>query len=484
MENMSEKKPPRAKGNQNNDYLSREEVEKLIEPLLPIFARAALGDFSKDVDALEVAEHVYENDIVAELYSGVQVMLEVIRATIEELGDTNITLEAKAKQLEERQKELAETKKSLEIEVETDTAILASIGSGLVVTNQNEQIILANDPGLAMLGYRRDELVGKYWYDVLILEREDGTVIPQKERPFRRASEENTTIRTGLKESYYYQKRGRGRVPVALTVTPIPHTNLGVVNVFRDITKEKEIDREKSEFISIASHQLRTPLSSIGWHAEMLSNREVGPLTPKQTEYLIKINRAKHRMAAVVRNLLDVSRMELGTFELRLSEVDVAEEAQGVIDEIEPISRNSNISISLAVAKNFPKTIQSDRNALRAILQNLVTNAVRYTKEQGTVKVELAVPEDSDMFEVKVSDTGVGIPKSEQKKIFTKFFRASNVQTFDTSGTGLGLYSSKQFVDAMGGEISFTSKQGEGTTFIVRLPAALSAQQTAKNEVQ
>lgn len=462
---MSEEKEPLA-------YLGKEEIKRLLEPLKPVFKRAQQGNFSKDPEIAEGMGEGYADGAFTDLYEGMRAMLDAVREIIEELGDANIQLEAKAKELSERQHELVEAKDAFEREAKTDTAILASIGEGLVVTSREERILLINDAALSALGFRRDDCIGQRIGDILVLEREDGTAVKHDERPFARATKENKTVTAGISDGFYYAKKGTGRIPVSITATPIPHGNLGVVSVFRDITREKEIDREKSEFISIASHQLRTPLSSIGWHAEMLSAGEVGSLTPKQVEYLIKINRAKRRMAAIVRNLLDVTRMELGTLELRPSAIDVREEAQIVIDELEPISHNENVSVALSVEKDFPM-LRTDRNAVRAILQNLIMNAVKYTPEGGEVRVSAKTEENDGYVTLEVTDTGVGIPKEEQDKIFTKFFRASNVKEFDTSGTGLGLYAVRQFVEAMGGEITFTSAVGKGTTFRVVIPSEI-----------
>ena len=238
------------------------------------------------------------------------------------------------------------------------------------------------------------------------------------------------------------------------------------VGVERDITKLKEIERAKNEFVSLASHQLRTPLTAINWYAEMLLGGEAGGLTDKQKEYVEELGSSSHRMTELVGSLLNVSRVDLGTFTIDPRPVDVTKVSKEALKDLGVKISEKKIKIVEKYAK-LPE-INVDPNLLGIILQNLISNAVKYTPELGTVKV-IIDKKDEDIV-IKVEDNGYGIPLYQQDRIFEKFFRADNIIPIETDGNGLGLYMVKQILMSSGGSISFISKEGIGSTFEVRLP--------------
>jgi signal transduction histidine kinase len=243
---------------------------------------------------------------------------------------------------------------------------------------------------------------------------------------------------------------------------------VGAVEVFRDITKEKEIDKAKTEFVSLASHQLRTPLSTVNWYSEMLLTGDVGEVTADQKKYLEEIYNGNQRMVDLVNTLLDVSRIEMGTFLVEPKPTNIVNLAQSVIDEQKLQIDEKEIRLSTVFEKNIP-VIQTDPKLLRMVIQNLLSNSVKYTPNAGRVEVSLFLDTQKNVI-LKMSDTGYGIPKNQQDKIFTKLFRADNIIGKDTEGTGLGLYIAKSIVEQAGGKIYFDSKENKGTTFYVTLP--------------
>jgi PAS domain S-box-containing protein len=265
-------------------------------------------------------------------------------------------------------------------------------------------------------------------------------------------------------------KRINGTVyDAAISVTPILDETKNIrffVALERDITKAKEIDRTKTEFVSLASHQLRTPLSAINWFTEMLLSEDAGKINAIQKEYLNEVYRGNKRMVDLVNALLNVSRVDLGTFEVEPEPVDVVSISKDVIAEMKKMVAERNID----VIENYDEVpmIMLDPKLIRIIFQNLISNAVKYTPSRG--KVEVTVKNIGDNLEIVVSDTGYGIPANQQDKVFTKLFRADNIQAMDTEGTGLGLYIIKSVLDESGGKISFVSKENKGTTFTVVLP--------------
>lgn len=238
----------------------------------------------------------------------------------------------------------------------------------------------------------------------------------------------------------------------------------------RDITKEIEVDRSKSEFVSFASHQLKTPLTSTRWLSEALLGGSAGALSPMQREYVSKIEGASERMIRMVNDLLDVSRIELGTFAAGVDQCDICAIASSVTEEQRPVAAAKDVSLTLSCPPEIP-TMHADSNLLRMILQNLISNGIKYTPSKGSVECELSLtgaPEER-VF-IRVSDTGIGIPKAEQGRVFERLHRASNAQLVEADGTGLGLYIVKLIVERAGGMITFESTENKGTVFTVSLP--------------
>ena len=254
---------------------------------------------------------------------------------------------------------------------------------------------------------------------------------------------------------------------------------IGAVEVFRDVTNEREIDKAKSEFVSLASHQLRTPLSTINWYAEILLEGDAGTLTEDQKKYLQEIYTGNQRMVALVNALLNVSRIELGTFTVQPTDTDMKKLIQDVASEQEPQIKERNINFSCKLSDTIPH-MQVDAELMWMVFQNLLSNAIKYTPPGGSVTFSMSTKDPGDKLDgkaikekslcVSVEDTGYGIPESQKDKIFTKLFRADNVKEKDAEGTGLGLYIVRSIVEHSGGEIWFESKQDEGTTFYVLLP--------------
>ena len=240
------------------------------------------------------------------------------------------------------------------------------------------------------------------------------------------------------------------------------------METFRDITKEKEIDKAKTEFVSLASHQLRTPLSTINWYTEMLLSGDVGKFNADQERYLQEIYRGNKRMVSLVNALLSVSRMDLGTFVFEPEPTDIVRLVQTVVDEQKFHIDRKKIKLSNIFPASMP-IIQADGKLLSMVIQNLLSNAVKYTPESGSVSISLALHETTKTVLFTITDSGYGIPQNQQDRIFTKLFRADNVRGRDTEGTGLGLYIAKSIVDNSGGKLWFESKENHGTTFYLEL---------------
>ncbi len=256
--------------------------------------------------------------------------------------------------------------------------------------------------------------------------------------------------------------RGRGEV-----ITDAHGTPAKMEGTAQDITEEKEIGRQKSEFISIVSHQLRTPLGSMRWNLELLKS-DVQALPQEAQERLNETYKSGLRLIRLVGDLLNVARIEGG----RVKDEPELSEISGIIEsavkEMGQEAHKRSVSIEFSSKKPDIPKVMIDPKRFREVIQNLLSNAVRYTLPGGRVSV--AADYTSTSIEIAVSDTGIGIPEKEKSKIFTKFARAENAARIDEEGTGLGLFIVKSYVEDWDGKVWFESQEGKGTTFYISLP--------------
>ncbi len=450
-----------------------EDFEKMIEPLLT-GRRSSL---------------IYETEINTQ--SGqtlpVEIFIQYIPGTegegrffgiardISERKQAQETLEIAYKNLEDRIKErtfqLEQQKLRAESEKARSDAVLESMGEGIIVTDQEGKIVKLNPAAEELLGFSAQELQGKILHETLTLEDKFEKPVSHEKRPVQLAMNSRKRV-TG---QYYYYRKDHSKIPVGITVTPVISGNYmsGAVELFRDITQEMQIDKAKTEFVSLASHQLRTPMSAINWYTEAVLKQEIGKLNAKQKKYLQEVRTSNQRMIALVNALLNASRIELGTFSIDPEPLNIAEVGESIVDEIKPSIKEKHLQLKQKYS--FTGLVLMDYKLLRIILQNLLTNAIKYTPHKGKVALvcQPAKHEGRTGVVIKVSDTGFGIPKHQEKNIFSKLFRADNVKARDTDGTGLGLYIVKSVVEYLKGTISFKTAENKGTTFTVFLPVTV-----------
>lgn len=237
-----------------------------------------------------------------------------------------------------------------------------------------------------------------------------------------------------------------------------------------DITEQKAVDTAKSEFVALATHQLRTPIAAIRWNVELLEKKMSDTLTEDQSRYLVKINRNVGRMVSLINDFLSVSKLEMGTFASNQEAVNLSEFFDSIVDEFtEKISQKN---ITLNRTDNPPQLqVTIDSRLLHIIVSNLMSNATKYSNPNGTLDFSYTL--EGTTLHIVVKDDGIGIPESELERLFSKFFRATNAQTHQTQGTGLGLYVVKQSVEKLGGTIEVSSQENQGAQFNVALPVTV-----------
>jgi PAS domain S-box-containing protein len=366
--------------------------------------------------------------------------------------------------------DLKQANRIIETERARDEAILNNIGDGILVVDTKEKILLVNNKLCEMLGYSAEELQGKKLEDVIKIKSSDNKTVLHRARPLIKALEKKETTSTSSIGGYVNYRRTDGTFfPGATSATPVIVNGkvIAAVEVIRDVTRERDVDRMKTEFISLASHQLRTPLSAMRWYLEMLLAGDAGKLTKEQKQFVENIDTSNTRMIALVNSLLNVSRIESGRIIVEPVATQIGELLDGVIQEVTPQVKEKKISLVTSIHPGLPD-IMTDPRLLRNVYMNLLTNAVKYTPPEGEVTIFVSKTE-RDLV-TQITDTGYGIPEKEQPKLFEKFFRATNVVKLETDGNGLGMYLVKAVVDSLGGSISFKSIEGKGTTFWVSLP--------------
>jgi signal transduction histidine kinase len=360
------------------------------------------------------------------------------------------------RRVEERTQDLAESLSREHAEASKMQAILQSIDDGVIVLDQNRRAIVVNRAACDMLDLAEPDMLGA---DI-------GTIMGQSVGGEDRASVMNIVGREslpdGLKVAWGDKTMLLGFASVELPLV----TGGGLVMVMRDITKEAEIDRMKSEFVSIVSHELRVPLSVVRGYVDMLAMGMAGAINDTQRNFLAVVKTNADRLSAIVDELLDLSRIESGKIQPDLGSVSAASVIEEVAAALRREFSEKNLRLDVSVPSDLPDAL-ADRNRLVQVVTNLLTNALKYTPA-GWVKVSAFA--SGEFVQVDVTDSGIGMTPDDCRKLFTRFFRASTSRGRDIPGTGLGLSITRSLVEMHGGRIWVESAVGQGSTFSFTIP--------------
>jgi len=334
-----------------------------------------------------------------------------------------------------------------------EIAITNYLTDGLLVFNKESKLTLVNPQAERLFEIIEEKVLGKSILELSRYERMS-PVVSLLGGGMRPVNKEEIQIRESL----------------ILEVTSVPISKngerLNTLIIVHDVTREKLADQMKSEFVTLAAHQLRTPTSAIKWSLKSLLQGEYGDLEESQKELIDKAYETNEKVIELVRDLLDVAQIEEGKYLTKLVLTDVESIIKSVLD-----SRKQEIEkrkLHVEFQRSNTSRIMIDVEKMDIALVNLLDNALRYTMRGGKIIIELN--QTGKEIEIKISDNGVGIPKEEQARVFSKFFRGSNVIKMETEGTGLGLYISRNIIEAHGGRLWFESEEKKGTTFHIVLP--------------
>lgn len=383
--------------------------------------------------------------------------------------DEVIYLASSLKNLIEKQKEherdIEESKNITEKEKAKADAILQSIGDGVFAVDLNHNIILMNSVAEHLSGFSFEEAKGKYYRDIFQFIHEK---TPDAAYPLFVEDVIHTGVMKKLENHTILINKNQTKLPISDSAAPIRDNKkniFGCIVVIRDASREREIERIKDEFILIAAHQLRTPLGSMRWTIEMLlTYKEISQKVREKVERIAKSNK---RMMSLVNDLLHVAQIDQGKIQDEPEYTDVYAVINEKALEMEAEARSKNVTINISLEKNIP-TIVIDKKRFRDIIQNLLSNAIKYNVVGGNVK--LAAKFEGSTIHIWVTDNGIGIPKNDQERVFSKFYRAANATKSDTTGSGLGLFVVKSYVEEWGGKVHFESIQGKGSTFYIEIP--------------
>lgn len=261
----------------------------------------------------------------------------------------------------------------------------------------------------------------------------------------------------------------------ALIVNEIRELNTTLQQRINNATKElrannnqlKQFDRIKDEFVSIASHQLRTPLTSVKGYLSMILEGDAGKISPRQRGMLTEAFNASERMVRLINDFLNLSRIQTGRFIIDKVPVDLSTAVRQEVDVLQPVAATRQIRLIYRQPKNIP-LVNVDEDKIHQVIMNFIDNAIYYSHEDSSIKIKLLLEKQSLQF--TVTDTGIGVPINEQRRLFTKFFRAGNAQKQRPDGTGIGLYLAKKVIDSHNGQLIFESKENKGSTFGFLLP--------------
>lgn len=356
----------------------------------------------------------------------------------------------------------------LAVEKQRDETILENMGEGLIAVDEKAKVVLMNNVAAKLLDLgEANETIGKLLYPLFDIyeQNKKKTHVQKTHHPMYQALTKSKPIN----EVYTFKKKDNRSIMINFSANPIilEKEVVGGIVVLRDVTHEREVDRMKTEFISLASHQLRTPLSAIKWFSEMLLSGDAGKLKDEQVDFAKNISDSTERMIQLVNSLLNISRIESGRIMVDPKPTDLRELVGGIVTDLKAKTEERQQTLIVSVHADLPK-INLDPRLIGQVYLNLLTNAIKYTPKGGEISVFISKKDDQVVSQV--TDNGYGIPKEQQARIFQKFFRAENVAKVETDGTGLGLYLIKAIVESSGGKIWFESEENKGTTFWFSIP--------------
>ena len=334
-------------------------------------------------------------------------------------------------------------------------SIIRSIAEGLVVVNNKGEILLMNPVAKELLGVKgkdKSKTNLKNLGDEYLLSLKDSS--KEKQEIVVQSSKDDTKKVLRTSNAVIENENGK---------------TVGMVSVLSDITKQRELEKMKSDFVSSVSHELRTPLISIQKSVDLMLSKAAGPLTKEQENFLNISQNNLERLTHLINDILDLSKVESKKMKLELKPTRAEKVINDACESLKSWADSKSIKIDKIIADNLPD-IDMDSLRIIQVLNNLIGNAIKFTPQNGLITVKAQLTQQKDNIEISVSDNGIGIEGKNLDKVFDKFQQVDNRVATDISGTGLGLFITKELIALHGGEIWVESKKDEGTKFTFTIP--------------
>ena len=351
--------------------------------------------------------------------------------------------------------------------------VINAIADGVVAVDEKGLIQLINPAAQAIVGWGKQDALRLDYRSVLKLVDKENKPLPETVDPVQTCLRTNETMVT---DQYALLTTSGKPIMASIHVSPVGQLGSGAIIVFRDITAQVAEERRKGEFISTASHEMRTPVAAIEGYLGLALNPATATIDDKARTYIEKAHESAKHLGRLFQDLLDISKAEDGRLKNDPRVVDVVSAMRDITQALQQKAAEKNLTLVFAPDANSGSSVQSrltpiyysyiDMDHLREVASNLIENAIKYTKE-GSVTVD--VVGDDQLVTIKVTDTGIGIPAEDIPHLFQKFYRVDNTDTREIGGTGLGLYLSRRLIESVGGRLGITSEYGKGSTFSIEI---------------
>jgi len=380
-----------------------------------------------------------------------------------EIADVARAFSRMAAQIARREGALRDQNQALAVNSYRFEAVLNAAHDGIAMLDQNGRFVLVNRRFSELLGSRAETLISQ-----------KASAQPLLRGRLEDAADDVPPLGV-LEQIIELDSDGSERRSLQFYTAPVPgedgRETIGQIIALRDITRERELDKLKTDFISVVSHELRTPLTSIKGYTDLLLSGATGEISELQGEFLSIIQSSTTRLSNLINDILDISRIESGSIEIKHEPIDYRRIVADTLRLMKAAADEKQISMDASLPETIPP-VRGDIDKVAQVLGNLVSNAIKYTPEGGWVKVSLEIAGEANVL-TSVTDSGIGISHDDQKRLFQKFFRADNTSTREAGGTGLGLVIAKTIVELLGGAIWVESEPGRGTRFYFTLPLFL-----------
>lgn len=360
----------------------------------------------------------------------------------------------------------------------SEKLMLASIADPVLGVDKERKIILMNTAAERLTNWDTKDALGELYSHVFKLKDQNDADVTNSTDPFLKVFEQNAIVTS---DSFYILSKDNIKVALSISIAPTIDMNnhvSGAIAIFHDISEQKALQRERNEFVSTASHEMRTPVAAIEGYLAMATNPNLATVDERAKGFLTKAHDSALHLGKLFQDLLSVTKIEDKRLQEKRSVFNLSDLVLQISSEMEVVAKKKGLKLfthiggagmnnQMVVAPTYP--VKADSERLREVITNLIDNAIKYTN-QGSIDVSL--DGNKSQVTVKIHDTGMGIPAEEQKHLFEKFYRVNNSATREQGGTGLGLYIARSLIEMYGGKIWVESEVGKGSTFAFSLPLA------------